>query len=53
LSFLGWCAAFGSQRVYDVPTRYREVVLTGFASKVTVGRGQYRNAVASGRPCAS
>ena len=24
----------------------------GFASKVTVGRGQYRNAVASGRRCA-
>ena len=27
--------------------------LRGFASKVTVGQGQYRNAVASGRRCAS
>jgi len=25
---VGACAAFGSDRVYDVPTRYREVVLT-------------------------
>jgi hypothetical protein len=24
----GGCAAFCSERVYDVPTRYREVVLT-------------------------
>jgi len=28
LAVAGGCEAFGSDRVYDVPTRYRVVVLT-------------------------
>jgi len=35
------------------PVRTLRLPLRGFASKVTVGQGQYRNAVASGRRCAS
>ena len=36
LAVAGKCAAFGSERVYDVPTRYREVVLTLSKSEVLI-----------------
>ena len=39
--------------VKEICLKSHRWTLIGFASKVTVGHGQYRNAVASGRRCDS